>query len=137
MNVSEQELRYLELLAKRYPSIQKASTEIINLKAILSLPKGTEHFLSDLGGAAFKDDRYFYFVSLAGFLRACVSVLFSRNRQWEPSERHMADAIGSLALLPEDFLGRWNTLMRTDGMIDPAKRYQIAQLIARSIFALG
>ncbi len=96
-----------------------------------------EHFLSDLGGAAFKDDRYFYFVSLAGFLRACVSVLFSRNRQWEPSERHMADAIGSLALLPEDFLGRWNTLMRTDGMIDPAKRYQIAQLIARSIFALG
>lgn len=50
MNISEQQLKYLKLLSKRYPTIQKASTEIINLKAILSLPKGTEHFLSDLHG---------------------------------------------------------------------------------------
>jgi len=50
MQLSEIELRYLKLLAKQYPSIQKASTEIINLKAILSLPKGTEHYLSDLHG---------------------------------------------------------------------------------------
>ncbi|MBC7959975.1 MAG: fructose-1,6-bisphosphatase [Vallitaleaceae bacterium] len=46
----EENKKYLKLLAKRYPSIQAASTEIINLKAILSLPKGTEHFLSDLHG---------------------------------------------------------------------------------------
>ncbi len=50
MKFSEQQLRYLKLLSKHYPTIQKASTEIINLKAILSLPKGTEHFLSDLHG---------------------------------------------------------------------------------------
>lgn len=50
MTISEQELQYLKLLAKQYPSVQKASTEIINLKAILSLPKGTEHFLSDIHG---------------------------------------------------------------------------------------
>ncbi|NPA37532.1 MAG: fructose-1,6-bisphosphatase, partial [Chlorobi bacterium] len=50
MNLTEEQLRYLKLLAKHYPTIQKASTEIINLKAILSLPKGTEHFLSDLHG---------------------------------------------------------------------------------------
>lgn len=50
MDFSEQEINYLRLLSKRYPSIQKASTEIINLKAILSLPKGTEHYLSDLHG---------------------------------------------------------------------------------------
>lgn len=43
-------LRYLELLARQYPSIQMASTEIINLSAILNLPKGTEHFLSDIHG---------------------------------------------------------------------------------------
>ncbi|MFZ5940093.1 MAG: fructose-1,6-bisphosphatase [Bacteroidota bacterium] len=47
---TESELRYLELLARHYPTVQKASTEIINLNAILSLPKGTEHFLSDLHG---------------------------------------------------------------------------------------
>jgi fructose-1,6-bisphosphatase-3 len=43
-------LRYLELLAKQYPTIQAASTEIINLSALLNLPKGTEHFLSDIHG---------------------------------------------------------------------------------------
>jgi fructose-1,6-bisphosphatase-3 len=43
-------LAYLKLLAQQYPSIQAASTEIINLNAILNLPKGTEHFISDVHG---------------------------------------------------------------------------------------
>ena len=46
----EKELKYLEILSKQYPSISKASTEIINLEAILNLPKGTEHFISDIHG---------------------------------------------------------------------------------------
>lgn len=44
------ELRYLRNLAKQYPTIGAASTEIINLQSILNLPKGTEHFLTDLHG---------------------------------------------------------------------------------------
>ena len=40
----------LNLLAKRFPDDQSLYTEIINLKAILNLPKGTEHFMSDLHG---------------------------------------------------------------------------------------
>ena len=44
------EKRFLELLGKSFPTIEAASTEIINLEAILSLPKGTEHFLSDIHG---------------------------------------------------------------------------------------
>ncbi len=47
---NEQELRYLELLSQSFPTIADASTEIINLQAILNLPKGTEHFLADLHG---------------------------------------------------------------------------------------
>ncbi len=43
-------VRYLERLSEIYPTIDKASTEIINLQSILNLPKGTEHFLSDLHG---------------------------------------------------------------------------------------
>jgi len=43
-------LDYLELLSNDYPSIRSVSTEIINLRAILKLPKGTEHFVSDLHG---------------------------------------------------------------------------------------
>ena len=48
--MNKEELRYLERLAELYPTIAKASTEIINLQSILNLPKGTEHFLSDLHG---------------------------------------------------------------------------------------
>lgn len=44
------DLRYLTLLSKSFPSVAAASTEIINLEAILNLPKGTEHFLADLHG---------------------------------------------------------------------------------------
>lgn len=44
------QLKYLKLLSKQYSTISKASAEIINLKAILNLPKGTEHFLSDIHG---------------------------------------------------------------------------------------
>ena len=48
--MKELEARYLERLSELYPSIAKASKEIINLQAILSLPKGTEHFLTDIHG---------------------------------------------------------------------------------------
>ena len=44
------EIRYLKSLAKQYPTIALAATEIINLQAILSLPKGTEHFITDIHG---------------------------------------------------------------------------------------
>lgn len=44
------DLRYLELLADKFPTVTAATTEIINLEAIMNLPKGTEHFLSDLHG---------------------------------------------------------------------------------------
>ena len=44
------DMRYLSLLSQSFPTIAAASTEIINLEAILNLPKGTEHFLADIHG---------------------------------------------------------------------------------------
>lgn len=44
------DMRYLELLSRLFPSADKASAEIINLSAILNLPKGTEFFASDIHG---------------------------------------------------------------------------------------
>ena len=44
------EFKYLKSLANQFPNIASASTEIINLRAILNLPKGTEHFISDIHG---------------------------------------------------------------------------------------
>ncbi len=46
----ETELKYLKSLSKQYPTVASACTEIINLQAILNLPKGTEHFLTDIHG---------------------------------------------------------------------------------------
>ncbi|MCR4788745.1 MAG: fructose-1,6-bisphosphatase [Lachnospiraceae bacterium] len=47
---SDTELKYLKSLSKQYPTVASACTEIINLQAILNLPKGTEHFLTDIHG---------------------------------------------------------------------------------------
>lgn len=44
------DLRYLKSLSNQYPTVAAAATEIINLQAILSLPKGTEHFITDIHG---------------------------------------------------------------------------------------
>ena len=46
----EQDRRILELLSQSFPNAGAASTEIINLEAILNLPKGTEHFVADIHG---------------------------------------------------------------------------------------
>lgn len=48
--LQQMELKYLKSLANQYPNIAAASTEIINLQAILNLPKGTEHFMTDVHG---------------------------------------------------------------------------------------
>ncbi|MBR3402059.1 MAG: fructose-1,6-bisphosphatase [Parasporobacterium sp.] len=48
--MSQDNLKYLKLLAVQYPNIAETVTEIVNLKAILNLPKGTEHFITDLHG---------------------------------------------------------------------------------------
>ncbi|WP_099470048.1 fructose-1,6-bisphosphatase [Konateibacter massiliensis] len=49
--MNDLELKYLKSIANLYPTIAAASTEIINLQSILNLPKGTEHFLTDIHGA--------------------------------------------------------------------------------------
>lgn len=48
--MGENDIRYLRCLAKQYPTIAETATEIINLQSILSLPKGTEHFITDIHG---------------------------------------------------------------------------------------
>ena len=47
---TQEQLHYLRLLSRQYPTVQAAGTEIIRLQAILNLPKGTEHFMSDIHG---------------------------------------------------------------------------------------
>ena len=72
---SEHDMHYLRLLSTSFPTVAAAATEIINLEAILNLPKGTEHFLADLHGesAAFKH----VIKNASGNIRRKVSELFA------------------------------------------------------------
>ena len=45
-------IKYLDLLSRSFPNVTAAVEEVVNLKAILNLPKGTEHFLTDIHGEA-------------------------------------------------------------------------------------
>ncbi len=70
-----QNARYLSVLSKQYPTVQAASTEIINLQAILTLPKGTEHFMSDLHG---EHEAFAHILNNAsGVIREKVDALYS------------------------------------------------------------
>ncbi len=67
-------IKYLKLLSKQFPTIHDASTEIINLEAISNLPKGTEHFLSDIHG---EDEAFNHIVnSGSGIIRKKIDDVF-------------------------------------------------------------
>ena len=75
------DLRYLQLLSKSFPTVAAASTEIINLEAILNLPKGTEHFLTDIHG----EDEAFRHVlkNASGTIRRKVDEIFATSLREE------------------------------------------------------
>ena len=72
--MNRREEKYMKLLAEKFPSRQAVSREIINLSAILNLPKGTEHFMSDLHGEY--EEFYHILNNCSGVVREKVALLF-------------------------------------------------------------
>ena len=92
-------LRYLQMLSRQYPTVQAASSEIINLQAILNLPKGTEHFISDVHG---EYEAFLHLMnSASGVVREKVDELFSSSVS--KAER---DQLATLIYYPEEKLAR-------------------------------
>jgi len=92
-----EELHYLKMLARQYPTVQAASTEIINLQAILNLPKGCEHFISDVHG---EHEAFLHILnSGSGVVRERLDALFS-NR----ISRSKLDQLATLIYYPEEKL---------------------------------
>ena len=76
-NFTDEQLRYLRMLSKQYPTVQAASKELVRLNAVLNLPKGTEHFMSDIHG---EYDAFFHiFNSCSGEVKAKVEELFGNS----------------------------------------------------------
>jgi hypothetical protein len=95
-----------------------------------------EHALSDLLAASLEGDNLFYFVSASTFIRSVCSALFARNQRFEPSARLLAKETLELPVLPEQFRGRFESFLRTDGGIDTDRRSEIAELMTKSIINL-
>jgi fructose-1,6-bisphosphatase-3 len=95
--IDDRQFEYLKLLSQTYKNIQEASTEIINLEAILNLPKGTEHFVSDIHGE---------YASLSHILRNASGVIKLKIDQTfggyiSPEER---STLATLVYYPEEKL---------------------------------
>ncbi|MCL2066857.1 MAG: DUF4037 domain-containing protein [Treponema sp.] len=95
-----------------------------------------EHFLSDLGAACFQGDQFHYLIASAGFIKAACLTLFCINERFEPSHRAYFKQVYELPVLPESFLGNFETFLENcpGGKMD--SRFHLAKLIAKSIVTL-
>ncbi len=113
------ELKYLDLLARRFPTIADAATEVVNLEAILNLPKGTEHFLTDLHG----ESEAFQHVlkNASGVIRQKIDELFGHTLR-ESEKRDLC----TLIYYPEEKLER---VKRYEEELDDWYRITMNQLV--------
>lgn len=119
MMASDERFEYLSLLAEQYPTEQALCTEIVNLKAILNLPKGTEHFISDLHG---EYEAFFHILNnCSGVIREKAETLFGQ----EIDKREMNDLL-TLIYYPEEKLKR---LHGQEDMDEEWYRRRLNQLI--------
>ncbi len=94
---SPEEIRYLRMLSRQYPTLRAAGTEIVNLQAILNLPKGCEHFISDVHG---EHEAFLHILnSCSGVIRELLDVLFK-----DSVPRAELDQLATLVYYPEEKL---------------------------------
>ncbi len=94
---SPEELRYLSLLAKQFPTVQAAGTEIINLQAIMNLPKACEHFISDVHG---EHEAFLHILnSCSGAVRERIDEMFGNTLSMEDR-----DQLATLIYYPKEKL---------------------------------
>ena len=119
--MDQNKLKYLKLLAAQYPNIAETATEIVNLKAIMNLPKGTEHFITDLHG------EYEQFRNImcngSGAVQRKIEEEFGIT-MGIPEKRSLA----MLIYYPEIKLPQMEKKAREDGSIDDWRRVTILRL---------
>ena len=118
----KRDLKYLNLLAKSFPTEQAACTEIINLEAILNLPKGTEHFITDLHG----ENEAFEHVlrNGSGVIRQKVEMIFSDTL----TEQEIRD-LCTLIYYPEDKIRLVRNSLRSRAKMQEWYRVMLMRII--------
>lgn len=116
----ERSIEYLQLLAKSFPSIAAASTEIINLEAILNLPKGTEHFVTDIHG---EYDAFDYVLrSASGVIQQKIEAVFGDELSVEDKR-----SLSALISYPE---AKLRVLKAENGNLDEWYKVTLMRMIA-------
>ncbi len=135
-------LAHGELLYRRNDWIDGIRTRLLNLGDTFwtqmrdAHQSKMEHFLSDLGAALIQGDDFHYLISAAGFIKNACVVLFCVNHRFEPSHRGFYEQVQRLPVLPEDFIGRFESFLRSDTEMTAERKFSLAQLIARSVVVL-
>ena len=137
---------YLYYRIANYKVLKSASGWIESMRARLSsLPDdfwsalaessfaSAEHSLSDLQASVIRDDRLFYLISLAGFIKNLCSIMFVLNRSFEPSGRDLYKRVLELPDLPENFRGRFYSIVHESDEFPPSRKQELAELLVRSI----
>ena len=107
-------------------------------QAIMSATRAAvEVDLRYVGAAVHRGDDLIYLSAAATFVHNVISFLFAYNRQFEPSGRLLQQRLSELKKLPDGFTGRLESFVRTDQGLDPERKREIAELIARSVVELS
>ena len=117
--LSAERVKYLSLLAEQYPSRQALCTEIINLGGVLSLPRGTEHFISDIHGE---------YEAFCHLMNNCSGVVREKVSLWlgdELTQQEISE-LCTLIYYPRQMLKR----LHRQGVITPGwDRSQLRRLV--------
>ena len=106
--MNQEQRKYLSLLAEKFPTRQAVCTEIINLAAIMNLPKGTEHFMSDIHG---EYDAFLHIMNnCSGVIREKIEMIFADVLN--DTEKR---ALRTLIYYPKEALQR----LHSEGRISP------------------
>ena len=118
----KRDLKYLKLLSKSFTTEQEACTEIINLEAILNLPKGTEHFITDLHG----ENEAFEHVlrNGSGVIRQKVEMIFGATLT-EGAKRELC----TLIYYPEDKIRATRNTLRSRAKMQEWYRVMLMRII--------
>ncbi len=101
-----------------------------------SCQRRIDHFLSDLGAAAMKEDPLYFRLSLSSFLKVTAELLFAVNHVFEPGPRDYTASLALLETLPAGFVANWGSLLREDSELPADRKREVAELLARSLFSL-
>lgn len=95
------------------------------------------YYLNDLRAAIYRNDGLFTVFSMSRFLQSLCSFFFAINRSFEPSPRMILQKVTELPRLPDGFRGRFESLLREDPELPPARKAEIAELLTKSILAMA